>query len=144
MDIEDMQNLLNQKDMECQVVQGEYDRIKQIIDDELRRIKAEEKAQRRKANDDDEYELDFEGSEQINENFDLQVTNRKSVNLSITHSRDPRSSDFNQYEKEIDPQQSNIFDTKDLIKSQRSKESKQSFNKSGSKEQLKEQSKTID
>lgn len=48
--------------MECQVVQGEYDRIKQIIDDELRRIKAEEKAQRRKANDEDEYELDFEGS----------------------------------------------------------------------------------
>lgn len=45
--------------MECQVVQGEYDRIKTIIDEELRRIKAMEKAQRRKE-DDEEYELDFE------------------------------------------------------------------------------------
>ena len=44
MDIEDLQNEVNQKDMECQVVQGEYDRIKSIIDEELRRIKAMEKA----------------------------------------------------------------------------------------------------
>ena len=41
------------------MVQGEYDRIKTIIDEELRRIKAIEKAQRRKG-DLDEYELDFE------------------------------------------------------------------------------------
>ena len=44
MQIEEMQNSVNQKDMECQVVQGEYDRIKTIIDEELRRIKAIEKA----------------------------------------------------------------------------------------------------
>ena len=42
-------------------MQGEYDRIKSIIDEELRRIKAIEKAQRSGNKDDDgEYELDFE------------------------------------------------------------------------------------